>query len=106
MLPRNLWYYIKYPMNLTNITWQSFLFSIGTLSLVSLVTIPNGIIRMNASGIPIPRPDNLLKIMLSPLYIVQFWTSLPLIVTNFFVHWAIVFGILYGSKSRNSHSRQ
>jgi hypothetical protein len=93
-------------MILSNITWQSFLISIGTLSFVSLFTIPNGIIRMDATGIPIPRPDNLIKIMLSPLYILQFWTSLPLIVTNFFIHWAVVFGVMYASKSRNSRSRQ
>lgn len=86
-----------------NSIWQSFLISIGTLATISLITIPNGIIRMNASGIPIPRPDNLLKIMLSPLYIFQFWTSFPLIITNFFIHWAIVFGIV---KYRNSRSRQ
>lgn len=94
-------------MNLTSITWQSFLISIGTVAFVSLFTIPNGVLRMNDAGIPIPRPDNLIKIMLSPFYIVQFWTAFPLIITNFIIHWAIVFGSMFAvSKSRSSRSRQ
>jgi len=93
-------------MDYATITWQSFLISIGSLSFISLFTIPNGIIRMNDAGIPIPRIDNLLKIMLSPLHIIQFWTSLPLLITNYFVHWAVVFGIMAVTKSRNSRSRR